>query len=116
MCSKSHAVSSMKGCRMAIRYQIEDGPGKFDLMLSLFTRSEVAFRAHEQKQVSENAWQHNQKDPLAMVEVKITLLERVDNVGDEWTFLGNVLNGCTLRFVKGYYSVKRRKGTMVCLS
>ena len=101
-----------KESRVATRYQIVDGPSKFDMMLSLFTGSKVTFRVYKQEQIDEKVWRHNaSRDPILTLEGRLCMLEQEDGSLESWNFVFHA--GKVIDSAKGYYSTKSRKGTML---
>lgn len=91
-CSDSCASSLEERCRMAnINIQIINGPGKWDLMLSLFEARPVKFRVNGSAGTND-------------LYVRIDMLEREDGSNESWNFQ------CCHPKLKGHYSTKTRTG------
>jgi len=87
---------------ISLPYAIVDGPGKWDLMLSLFDSTvshprPVSFRVSIKEPITEN--------------VVITQLGREDGSGESWIFEGYAIpeEGRNLA-VRGWFSTHSRKG------
>lgn len=79
---------------------ILNGPSKFDLMIALMDthRRSVEFEI----QIKKN-W----------LKVSISMVQREDGSGESWNFEGRTVNVDSPSDVKGYYSTRTRKGTVM---
>jgi hypothetical protein len=86
------------------QFVIENGPGKFDFMLSLFDNI-----GHRPRTVGFTLQGITQ--PLA---VSIDSIAREDGSGESWNFKGTLRDSATELYfsVEGYFSSKTRKGHM----
>ncbi len=94
---------------MAHRFEITNGPSKWDLMLSLLdgdskNRREVVFVVHEGIGHTEG------------MHVRIDTLEREDGSGESWNFKGRIpyilrdFIASTEKKIEGHFSTRTRKG------
>ncbi|MFH1088513.1 MAG: hypothetical protein V1719_01580 [Patescibacteria group bacterium] len=79
--------------------KIIDGPGKWDIILSLFDNQRITFVCDKDDDLSGNY--------STSLSVWITSIKREDIHGESWEFKGMDNAG---RSVKGYFSPKTRKG------
>jgi len=85
------------------RFNIAGGPGKFDLMVSLFegnyqTQKWVEFQVRRGNDIREK---------ISLILVKITGMAREDGSGESWNITFCESNN---RVGSGYYSIQTRKG------
>jgi len=76
-----------------VRYEIVNGPGKFNLMLSVFNRNKVVFHLSNGKGIS----------------VIVTGVEQEDGSCESWCISGYLDGG---RF-NGYYRTNKNKGFLI---
>ena len=89
--------------------RIANGPGKFDLMLSLFDSTWQKPRLVEFELDAMSRFAKTTR-----ISCKISMVQQEDGSGEGWNFEGGIVQGgqgaATIR--KGYYSTKSRKGSV----
>jgi len=85
---------------MTTNYSIQNGPSKFDLMLSLFDGTSTNPRLVEFHVVREHSVS------ILVFSVLLVGVQREDGSGESWLFTGHH-DG---KRVKGYFSTKTRRG------
>ncbi|MFA5229931.1 MAG: hypothetical protein WC422_00410 [Candidatus Paceibacterota bacterium] len=75
---------------------LENGPGKFEIMLSLFDKKEIAFTL---------CGGH-------VLGVRITSVQEEDGSGESWNLEGRLTGQFASQSFRAYYSTKRNKGSI----
>lgn len=84
---------------------ISNGPGKWDLMVSLFEGNPT----HRRKVRFEIPNGHRGNESHTELDVAITLVAQEDGSGESWLFEG-YRNGSVRGMIHGYYSTRTRTG------
>jgi len=88
------------------RFEITDGPGKWDLMLGLFDGT-----CTNPRRVAFTLWS-NLLEKGFYLRLLLSGVSREDGSGESWIVTGyvNDNSGISGRAIKGYYSTRTRKG------
>lgn len=86
---------------MAQQYKIQGGPGKWEIMLSLFDGQSVVF--------------HLAGTSVIEMSVKLSRVEREDGSGESWNLGGWMTEVGDYRHFNAYYSTRSRHGDLTVL-
>lgn len=90
-------------------FDIESGPSKFDLMVSLFDNTMC--REHRTVEFSVKVRTSSPKSSPAKINVQIHGVEREDGSGESWNFTGLIITGGPFNErITGYYATRSRRG------